>query len=825
MNAFIPAPSATPFPLRPLIAALLIGLAMPPAALAADAGAGSATAARHYDIPAGTLAETLGRFAGAADVTLAFDAAQLDGLRSPGLRGSHTVTGGFARLLDGSGFEAIPTAPGRYGLRRRPAGAETTLAPVRVTARAEADATTEGSGAYTATGPSRSATGLALSQRETPQSVSVVTRQQIEDFNLITLQDIARVTPGVYLKNAGISDQESQAYTRGFAIQQLNVDGLPLSTGDFNNRSISADMAMYDRVEVVRGATGLLQGAGTPSGTINLVRKRPTPTPLLNLSASIGRWDNKQLSIDASNALNEAATLRGRVVAAGGDGSSFVDVTHTRNATLYGVLEADLGSATQLGIGAYRQRTHTDGLFRGLPTDRDGRHMGLPRATYLDTPDSFQQRDNDGVFADLEHRLGNGWTLKAAATHVEASSDSRYTYNGRITGSDTLLSSPESGWRYGTRQNVIDLRASGPVEVFGRRHELIVGASYREDDATWAETWGGTGEGRIVDIFQWNPSAHRLTGAPATNPLMQARSTREKGLYAAGNFHLADPLHLVLGGRLGWYTQDGTGWYTGTPAWKRGLDADGQFVPYAGLVYDLDKHHSAYASVTEIFQPQSSIDARGKALAPLTGTNYELGVKGEYFGGTLNAHAAVFQIRQNNRPVRDEASCPTGGLVTCYRAAGQVESNGVELQLAGTLAPGWQLSAGYTYVSAKYTRDAVASNIGQRIATDEPRQLFKLYTSYRLPGEYQRWSINGLIQAQDRIYRKDSASYTVKQAGYALVGIGAAYRVDSRLQLQLNVDNLFDKAYYSELGYSWGAYGDRYGTPRNVVLTARYSFF
>lgn len=797
-----------------------------------EAGQTPQAAQRHdWDLPAASLEASLRQVAHQAGLTLATDPALTAGRAAPPVTGHFTAEQVLQRLLAQSGLEAIVTVD-TISIRRQPApgaGAgtqpgATTLPVVSVTAQA-LDARTEGTGRYTQNAPVEAATGLGLTLRQTPQSMTVVTRQQLDDFNLTTLQDLGKVTPGVYFKNGGVSDQESQPHARGFAFSHINIDGQAMGTGNFNGRAIGVDLAIFDSVEVVRGATGLLQGAGEPSGTINLVRKRPTAEPLLNLSASLGSWRDKRLMIDASRALNASGTVRGRVVAAGRDSDSFVNITHDRNGTLYGVLEADLTEATTAGIGAYTQRTRTDGLFRGLPTDTTGRHFGLPRSTYLDLADTYQRRDTDVVFGHLEHRLTGGWLVKANWTATDGSSDSRYSHNTRIDGSETTLQSGETGWKYTTKQQAFDLRASGPVHWLGRTHQLVAGAHLRKDRVNWAGTWGGDGDGRIVDIYRWDPRAHRLTGAPPATPLQQQRESHEKGLYAAGSFQLLDPLKIVIGGRLSWFKEDGTGgWYTDTSSvrWRRSLHDSAVFVPYAGLIHDLDARHSVYASLTEIFSPQGVQDVNGNTLKPLTGTNYELGVKGAYFDGALNASAALFRISQRNRAVRDEANCPTSGVASCYRAAGEIESDGVELQLSGALTPSWQISAGYAYTSARYTRDSVAENVGQRVSTDEPRHLFLLASSYRLPGRYSRWTINGLLQGQSRVYTAEPGYYT-EQGHYLLASLGAVYRVNSRLQLQLDFDNLFDRTYYSGLGASWSGSGERYGRPRSALLTVRYS--
>ena len=800
------------------------GASLPQLALAA--GASQAAAVREYNIPAGSLRGALSSFAIAAGVNLSTQGVALDGLSTAGLQGSYGVAAGLQKLLQGSGLEVAELGnggTGNYQLRKvgsvASGAADGGLDSMpAVVVSAEADRATEGTGLYTARNMS-TATGLNLSQRHTPQTVSVISRQQMEDFDLTTLQDVARATPGIYGKTQGVSDQETTYFARGFALSHVNVDGLPLDVTGFNERNVSADMLMYDRVEVVRGATGLMEGAGAPSGSINMIRKRPTATPLLNLSAHLGSWKDRQWTVDASNALNASGSVRGRVAASWRDSDSFVDVVNNKNSTVYAIVEADLTPSTTAGIGFSRQHSRTDGVFVGLPTLPDGRHMDLPRSTFLNNADSFQKRDNNVVFADLETRLEKGWRSRFAITHIDASSSTRNTTNSRIDGEIYKLSQSETGWKYNTEQVVADWRLSGPVNWFGRQHDVIVGASYRHDDSDAGQSWEGAAA-RVIDIRSWNPYAYPMRGT-AFEPYNWGRKTNEKGLYAAGNFSLSDPLRLVLGGRFGWYAQDVTGWYSTDPAWRRSLTEDAKFTPYAGLVYDVDQHHSVYASGTQIFEPQSSLDVSGNTLPPLSGTNLEVGVKGEYFGGRLNASGALFRIKQNNRAMADEQNCPSGGAIYCARAAGQVKSEGIDLQLSGSPLPGWQISGGYTYVLAKYTRDSVAANIGQRIATDEPKQLFKLMTNVQLGGSLAKWSVGGSVIAQDKIYRRDT-NYLTQQGGYALVGLTAGYRLSEQLQLRVNIDNLLDRRYYQGLGYSWSGGLERYGAPRSVLFSLNY---
>src|SRR5450830_415111 len=435
----------------------------PQTAVAAESAAASQ---RQYQIAAGPLNAALSAFAIEAGVSVAAASAQVNGLHSKGLQGRYTIYEGFQKLLDGSGLEIVEEGNGNYSLRK--AGAETAMATMPgVTVSAQADNnSTEGTSSYTTRAMS-TATGLSLSQRQTPQTVSIISRQQMDDFELTSLQDVAQATPGIYAKGQAVSDQEATYFARGFALSHVNVDGLPLDVTGFNERNVSADMLMYDRVEVVRGATGLMEGAGAPSGSINMIRKRPTATPLLNASAHLGSWKDRQLTVDASNALNSSGSLRGRVAASWRDSDSFVDVVNNTNGTVYAILEADLTPSTTAGIGFSRQHSRTDGVFVGLPTMPDGRHMDLPRSTFLNNADSFQKRDNNVVFADLETALEKGWRSRFAITHIDASSSTRNTTNSRVDGETYLLAQSETGWKYNTEQVVADWRLSGPVTWFG----------------------------------------------------------------------------------------------------------------------------------------------------------------------------------------------------------------------------------------------------------------------------------------------------------------------------------------------------------------------
>jgi len=787
-------------------------------AIPLHAQAQTAQAIRHYDIPAGPLDQALNRFAAEAGILLTIDASLTAGKQSPGLKGDTNAAAGLQKLLQGTGLEAVKGDNG-WQLRRvpMPLAEESTLAPMTVTA-AGLGTSTEKTRSYT-TGAMSTATRLPLSIRETPQSVTVITRQRMDDQATTSLTEVLQYTPGLTVNNADGPGRTSFS-ARGFNIDNVMYDGMPSRYESWVVGTV-ANMSMYDRAEIVRGATGLVTGAGNPSAAINLVRKRPTKNRQASITGRAGSWDNFQGEVDVSGAINEAGSLRARAVGSYQDANTFRDGEAYKHGLFYAIAEADLGERTMLSLGASYQDDYTNHFWGGLPISTTGQHMNLPRST--NPSNDWERKDQQllTVFGDLRHRFENGWQTRFAFSHSEQDAVFMGTY---IRRSPLITGLGHSAWRadYEEKQSNYDLTLEGPFQFLGRTHELSFGGGQRISDKT---TQNYSGSGIIssnIDLTNWDRGS-----VPEPNFVKTTRSRNvvtQDGIYGAARFNLADPLKLIIGARLDWYDYDnrsGTGDYSVTRNLTR----------YGGLIYDLDERHSLFASYTDIFQPQSSKDVQQKNIAPIVGENYEVGVKGEYFAGLLNASASIFRIDQKNRAkiLSDQTACPTYPAESCYEAAGLVRSEGVDLEIQGALTPNWQLAAGYSYVDIKYVKDANPANEGKRFDTNTPRQQFKLSTLYRLSGPLQAWRVGGSLYYQDKIYRDGTLSsgsnFRIQQEAYALLDVLIGYRIDRHMDLQLNVNNIFDKVYYKGLGYdpNWGS-TDTYGSPRNFMLTAKYTF-
>lgn len=670
------------------------------------------------------------------------------------------------------------------------------------TAGVAGQATTEVTRSYT-TGSMSTATKLPLSIRETPQSVSVITRQRMEDQGMNDLNDVVKNAPGVTLKKFG-SDRQA-FYARGFQIDNIMYDGLPTVVGTYTQDVVSsADLAIYDRVEIVRGATGLMTGTGSPSATLNLVRKRPIATPQVSVTTSAGSWDRYRTEIDASNKLNDAGTLRGRAVAAYQDHNSFTDQRDNQRQTFYGILETDLSDATTWTLGASKQRDDNTSDWAGLPSGLNGENLHLPRSTFLSSDWAYWDKDNVSLFTDITHRFDNGWTGKLAAqkTWAKAWTFSSYPYyNG------TEINEYSGKYDDTDDQTNLDASLSGPFQLLGRQHDIVVGAGWRRDEF---DQWGGWSNDATV-ISDPRHYAHNAVKPSIDMSLWEYRNTAtEKSVYAAARFNPIDPLHIIVGSRAIWYDFDdrsATGDY----------QVNRKLTPYAGVIYDLNDTYSLYASYTQIFKPQSGQRVGGGTLEPMTGENYELGLKGEYFDGALNGSIALFDMIQEKRAYSlPNEEC--GNLRSCFDTAGEVRSRGIDTELTGALTPDWQLSASYTFVYSVVEKDP--SKEGMLFQPEQPKHLFKLATNYTLPGDLNQWRVGADFSAQSATFRK-VGNGTSDQSGYSVTGLMAGYRFNEHWDGRVNLNNVFDKKYWQGIPTSGG--GGVYGDPRNVMFSLKWT--
>jgi outer membrane receptor for ferric coprogen and ferric-rhodotorulic acid len=803
------------FQLAPIaLATVLVTTFLMPPAVHAQADAPRVDDQIKVSIAAQPLAQALNELARQAKLELIAAPELMTGRTAPAVSGTLTVRQALDRLLAGSGL-TVDIEGANVFVKRVPeiSHATPTLDAVTVAAQAERSAATEGTGSYTAAS-TNTATRLGLSLRETPQSVSVITRQRMDDQGLTQLSDVVTQTAGLSMNAAGNQGSDSSAiYSRGFAVENYQIDGVGQVFSGYNSLFQTNDMALYDRVEVVRGATGLMNGVGTPSATINLLRKRPADRFQASAKVEAGSWDYYRAEADISSPLNKSGSVRGRLVAALQDNRSYIDRLEERKKILYGVVDADVAPSTLLSAGFTLEQHDATGHARsGRPNlYADGTRVRWARSDSAAADWAYSRRHKLSIFGSVDHQFDNGWRLKGTLGRATVNYDELVGYASggnpdRLTGKGVSLWATR--WAGKPQQDSLDVYASGPFDLFGRRHDLVVGATVSRtvDDGYDVYTnWTFPGwSGAISDIFRWDG---RQPLAPNNPPVgIGNRDERVKSAYATTRLRPTEALSVILGARVTDWENRQTNLNLASGSTTTNNRAEnGKVTPYAGVVYDLDRNWSVYGSYTDIFKPQSNKDHDGEFLDPLLGSALELGLKGAFFEDRLNLSAAAYEIKQDNfAVVVPGVFAPDGSQA--YEAVSGTKTRGMEFEASGEVAPGWQLSAGFA-------RNIVQDRNGKSLNTQIPQNTFKLFTSYRLAHAGRGLVLGGGVRWQNRIYTDNLSPAKVRlaQDGYAVVDLMARYEISPQMSATVNLYNAFDQVY---LATSTGT--SYYGAPRSL---------
>ncbi|MBE7376783.1 TonB-dependent siderophore receptor [Pseudomonas lopnurensis] len=755
-----------------------------------------------FHIPAQPLASALQELGRQANYQVLYNQEDMEGNRSSAIDGSLPLAQAVGDLLKGTNID-YRIDGNAIVFKKKTADSSAVELSNMVILSNSSGTITEDSKSYTP-GTLATATRLVLTPRETPQSITVVTRQIMDDFNMDSIDEVMNATPGVSV--TGVDSDRTSYNVRGFAVNNFQYDGIPSTrVATYSAGHTLTDMAIYDRVEILKGSTGLLTGTGTPGASFNLIRKKPTDEFRGHATVSAGSWDNYRTELDIGGPLTGSGNIRGRAVAAYEDGNSYLDNYEKKKTVYYGVLEFDLTPDTLLTLGGDYQDNEPTASTWGAPMiyDSNGNINKQSRSFNAGADWSSWEQYTRSVFATLEHTFANNWLGKVHLNHQING------YDAKLATASSGNPNPDTGtgvslWtgKYvgETKTNSADLYLTGPFELFGMEHELVVGGtiSRKHWDAT-NYTRPSTYSTSVDNYYEWD-------GDIAEPDWVFSRAydeiTREKGFYTTGRFSLTDNLKLILGGRVSDYRAET-------------VSKNGVFTPYAGLVYDLTENFSAYASYTSIFSPQTLKTEQGNVLDPLEGDSYEVGIKGEFFNGRLNSNIAYFEIKQDNYAVATGNRAPDG--TNAYRAEQGVIAKGYELELSGEIAPGWNLMGGYTHKVAK--RD------GEKVNTISPEDQFNINTSYTLPGKYNRLTVGAGARWQgktwDEMTRPTVGTDDFTQDSYWLLNLMARYKVTSNVTASVNVNNLLDKKYVT-INNNYGLY--LWGEPRNITGSIRWDF-
>ncbi|WP_350644361.1 TonB-dependent siderophore receptor [Pseudoalteromonas sp. G24-MNA-CIBAN-0072] len=651
----------------------------------------------------------------------------------------------------------------------------------------------------------QSATKLGLTIKETPQSISVVSRALMDDFSLDDINAVLESTPGVTVEQ--IETDRTYFKARGFEITNFLIDGLgtPQTSGSIQG---TLDTAIYDRVEIVRGANGMMTGAGNPSATVNMVLKKPTYTTQVHASASYGSWNNKRVDIDVSTPINDEHAVR--AVFTKQDKESYLDRYETDKTIAYLAYEGKLTDDTLLNINYVNQQKDADSpLWGALPLYyTDGSPTNYDESTSTAADWSYWDNSAERIYVTLEQNLSATWVAKARYAHIknEQNSELFYVYGTPDKDTGLGLTGYASRYDYKDTQDLFDLYASGKFELFSLEHDLSFGISQANmdfNDQSLYDYSTGNGFPAMPDLATWDGIAPEAT--LVDKPDGSDVQNTQRSAYVSTRIKLADPLSILAGVRY-------TDWETkGTAYSVVQTRDDSEVIPYIGTVYDFTESLSAYASYTETFVPQKELDINAEQLAPVIGKSAEVGLKAQLLGEQVFVTLAYFDAKQDGLAVALPNSLPSD---TRYYAADGINSDGFEIELSGRLTD--DLSASISFSNLSIDGDELVKDY-------TPENQLKMAATYQVPfidgltlGANYRWQ-----DSISRVQVKDPAGnalVTTKQGAYGLLDLMATYEITQNVGVTFNVNNSTDEKYINSLYWAQGYYG----APRNYSLSVNW---
>jgi outer membrane receptor for ferric coprogen and ferric-rhodotorulic acid len=651
--------------------------------------------------------------------------------------------------------------------------------------------------------PSSTTTRLNLTTQETPQGVTNIKREQIDDFKLNSIRDVLTSTPGVNVQKA--ETDRTYFTARGFDITNFQYDGtaMPLTNGLLVG---DIDLAPYEQVDILHGANGLMSGAGNPSATVNFVRKRPTYDPQAKIDLTAGSWDKRRVDIDVSGPLTDSGNVRGRMIYANENGNSYLDRYSREKNIFSGMLAFDLSDSDVLTVGYEDQKTDANGASWGALPLVDGNGQTIHYSSThsnIAQPWVYWNIHTQRAFGEWEHTFANDWKSRLTVSGAEHREDTEMFYMYSDASSATGYSGLGSKYKDKNHELSGDFSLSGPFTLGGREHELTVGANAARQRNRESSQYGDTLNYSPVTL---SDALHGYLPRPTYNAALpdatSSYTDRQKSLYAGARFSLTDDLHLITGARM--LSADSNGENYGA---AREVRIHGKVTPYAGIVYDLTPEYALYASYTEVFNPQYYLDTQGRVLDPLEGKSYEAGIKGQLMDKKLNVSAAVFHAKQDNVAGNSTYDASLGGYV--YEAM-SYDSSGVELEASGEVLPGLQVNGGYTYVY-------ITDDDDNRARKFIPRHLLTSSMTYRLPMA-PKVKVGGSVSWQSKT--QNDTTTAAKQDAYALIGLMTRYDIDDHWSTQLNLNNLTNEKYLQSLRFDQSNYGD----PRNFMASVSWKY-
>jgi len=764
---------------------------------------------RSYRVAPGPLTSVLKQFGSDASIMLSFSNELTQGLQSPGINGTRTAAEGLAQGLAGSGLVAVRQEDGSFIVQKAAAGSSQADTPLPlVTVHGAAETATSHVNGYAA---KRTATATKTDTpiEEIPQSISVVTSDQITTTGARTLQDALGYTAGVSAEQGSYGVMTSESFfIRGFEVQPYSGgilrDGMKYQPNVYNG---AQEVYGLERVEVLKGASSILYGTAAPGGLINAITKRPTAESLREINVEYGNHNRKQISGDISGPLDDAGELTYRLTALERKADSFADFGKNDRTYLAAALTWSPSAATSLTLlSSYQHSKTTD----NGPLPRQGTLLfnpngQLPGDRYLGEP-SFNLFDNTQktVSSIFEHAFSDTLKFRQSLRYFTSSLDYKYY---QITGVGTDLRTVSRRGRAfldSTEAVTADTNLEYSFDTGPVAHKVLLGVDYLTQRHT-----SDRANTTFTDIDMYNPVYGQPFGSATDTDKWRLKQSGT-GLYLQDQLKIADKWVLLVGGRQDWTRLEDRDLLNNPDGI---VQTDKAFSGRAGLVYLANNGLSPYVSFSQSFAPEEGFDRLRNAFKPTRGEQYEVGLRYQTPDKKLLLSAAIYQLTQSNVQTPDPVDPDNFSVQT-----GEVRSRGVELEAKGALTKNLNISAAYSLISAETTKSNNPTEIGATFA-GVPRSTVSLWMDYR-------FSIFGLpnLRAGAGVRyiggRPGNASGLPDQPAYALVDAMVAYEMD-RWRYAINATNLANRLYVPSPCFGRSC---TYGQPRTIVASASYRF-
>lgn len=651
---------------------------------------------------------------------------------------------------------------------------------------------------------SSSATRTDVALHETPQSVSVIPRDAIEDSAATRLRDALDYAGGVGRAN-NFGGQGLTTFTvRGFTTGEFYRNGFPINRGYPN----APDAYTIERLEVLRGPASTLYGRGDPGGTFNVVTKQPQAERQVTIGSQIDDQGLRRGTLDATGALDEQGQLTYRLNLLGEGGETFRDHVETERYGVAPVLSWQLSDATRITLeGDFMRNNHP--LDRGLTRfpNQLGNASRDTNAWESDS-DNLLHNDNEMVQLRFEHWLNDNWTLAGGVQQLDGTLQGNAVEANGLQADGRTLGRNFSERKLEWSDRDVQLNLTGYFNALGLQHMLLTGVEYEDFHyKSLIRRSSGALSAYPIDIFDPVPGQPR--------PALTRTTTHDKenlqtwAAFVQDQVTLTERLKVLAGVRIERFEHDYRNHLPGGRSWDM---ADTAATPRVGLIYDLSDSLAVYANAARSYKPNSGASRLGGGFDPEQGKSYELGVKWQALDQQLSVDAAVYHIVKRNVLTLDPVD-PTFSI-----AAGEVRSRGFDLNVAGNITPEWRMIGGYAFVDAEVSKDNSLRS-GTRLA-NIPRNSFSLLNVY----EFQDGAAQGLGLGMAVKYIDERAGQTSATAydmqGYSVVDLLSFYEVNEHVRLNLDVKNLLNEE-YEEGAFNFYAYP---GAPRTVQVGIAYTF-